>query len=120
MATLPIRRMILYKHGVGFFERRGPVAGEEVQFTFRREEINDALKSLTVIDRSGGQVLGVHYETPEDKDARFAEISIDLSPDHSLLDLLRSLRGRTVRLALADGGERAGRLLGVDVDEKAP
>lgn len=120
MATLPIRRMVLYKHGVGFFERRGPVTGQEVQFTFRREEINDALKSLTVIDQGGGQVLGVHYETPEDKEARLAESSISLSADHSLLDLLRSLRGRDVRLTLVNGGEVAGRLLGADVDEQAP
>ncbi len=120
MPALPIRRMVLYKHGVGFFERRGPVSGQEVQFTFRRDEINDALKSLTVIDRGGGAVLGVHYETPEDKQARLAESSISLSPDHSLLDLLRSLRGRAVRLQLMDGSERAGRLLGADVDEEHP
>jgi hypothetical protein len=119
MTALPIRRMILYKHGVGFFERRGTLDGQAVQLTFRRDEINDALKSLTVIDRAGGQVLGVHYETPEDKDARLADSSIALTPDHSLLDLLRSLRGRAVRLGLVDG-ERTGRLLGVDVDEEAP
>lgn len=34
MATLPIRRIILYKHGVGYFERRGMVQGETLQLTF--------------------------------------------------------------------------------------
>ena len=28
-AALPIRKVVLYKHGVGFFERRGKVSGEQ-------------------------------------------------------------------------------------------
>src|SRR5947207_15940922 len=95
---LPIRRLTLYKHGVGFVERRGTVEGTAVALAFRADEVNDALKSLLALDRQGGQVRGIHYETPMDREARLAESGIVLGPDHSLLDLLRDLRGWQVTL----------------------
>lgn len=96
MATLPVREMVLYKHGVGFFVREGNMSGELVALTFRQDEINDVLKSLAVFDRSGGQVLGIHYQTPMDKDARLASSSIRLSDTSSMRDLVVKLRGRLV------------------------
>src|SRR5579859_3172374 len=92
MEGLPIREMVLYKHGVGFFVRQGAISGESVALTFHRDAINDALKSLAVFDRAGGQVLGIHYLTPMDKATRLANSSIRLSDQASLRDLLRDLR----------------------------
>jgi len=51
--TLPVRRLTLYKHGVGVVERGGPFAGDELRLVFRASEVNDALKSLLVVDRNG-------------------------------------------------------------------
>jgi hypothetical protein len=121
--TLPVRRLTLYKHGVGVVERAGAFAGDELRLDFRAPEVNDALKSLLVLDRGGGQVLGVHYETPADRAARLAEGPIDLSPDHTLLDLLRGLRGTVVRLVVGTGTQVQvveGRLLGPEVAEGDP
>jgi hypothetical protein len=56
MTNLPITRMTLYKHGIGFFERRAKLSGERVDLSFRVEEMNDVLKSLTAIDWGGGHV----------------------------------------------------------------
>ena len=44
MSRLPIVHMTLYKHGIGFYRRRGSVSGEAVSLTFRREEMDDLLK----------------------------------------------------------------------------
>ncbi len=96
--ALPIRRLTLYKHGVAFVQRQAPVTGSSIDLVLRADEVNDALKSLLVIDRRDGQVLGIHYATPIDAGARLATSPITLSPDRSLLDLLRALRGWTVRL----------------------
>ena len=119
---LPIRRLTLYKHGVGFVERGGTVTGvEAVQLVFRQTEVNDALKSLLVLDRQGGQVRGIHYETPGSEFPD--ENQITLGPDHSLLDLLRSLRGRLVQLNVGEGTlgqEYKGQLVGVEVDPEKP
>lgn len=114
MINLPITHMTLYKHGVGFFERRATLSGEEVELSFRVTEMNDILKSLTAIDWGGGQVLGIDYATPQSREERLAGCSIRLSDDRSLRDLLAGLRGRRVQLALDQGETLAGKLLGLD------
>jgi hypothetical protein len=105
MPNLPIHRLILYKHGVGYFERRGVVDGRELQLSFPRAAMDDVLKSLIALDLGAGQVHGVDFETPEDRAAQIARGSIHLSDNRSLLDLLRDLRGRRVRLWLEDERE---------------
>ncbi len=118
MANLPVREMVLYKHGVGFFVRQGEVSGEKVALTFRQDEINDVLKSLAVFDQAGGQVLGIHYQTPMDTYARLASSSIKLSQNTSLRDLLRDLRGRDCELVfeVTAGTQETiiGRIIGID------
>src|SRR3712207_1310733 len=117
--ALPIQRLTLYKHGVAFVERRGSIDGAELQLVFRADEVNDALKSLLAIDRHGGHVLSIGYDTPADVDARLAENPIKLAPTQSVMDLVSSLRGVAVRLVAGDGAQREeliGRLIGVDID----
>ena len=114
MAHLPITHITLYKHGVGFFERRAAVSGEVVTLSFRADEMNDILKSLTVVDRGGGQVLGVDYVTPQSREERLADCSIRLGDRSSLYDLLAGLRGRQVRLSLDQSETVSGVLLGLD------
>ncbi|HEC22379.1 MAG TPA: hypothetical protein ENI95_05615 [Chloroflexi bacterium] len=117
MSNLPVREIVLYKHGVGFFRREGKVNGSEITLIFRQDEINDVLKSLVVFDREGGQVLGIHYQTPLDRAARLADSSIRLSDRASLCDLLRDLRGRWVILDFAEETVE-GRLIGLDVEDE--
>ena len=114
MRTLPIVKMTLYKHGVGFYQRRGAVEGETVQLTFRKDEMNDVLKSLTAFTVGDGQVTGVDYDTPEDKEALLQRSSIQLSDDASLRDLLRDVRGRAVEVKTPTQ-ELAGLAVGVDL-----
>ncbi len=123
MTTLPIRRIILYKHGVGYFERRGQVSGETLRLSFPRLAMDDVLKSLIALDLGAGQVLSVDFETPEDRAALLAKGSIHLSDNQSLLDLLRDLRGRRVRCVLADVSQEPaieGLVVGVDYEAEEP
>jgi hypothetical protein len=112
--------MTLYKHGVGYFRRRGPVEGEAIKLTFRREEMDDLLKSLTVIDYGAGQVRGVDYETPQSQAERLAGNSIVLDDTRSLRDLLVALRGRKVQLLGSDSSTEVGILVGLDEVEDKP
>src|ERR1700691_3024220 len=49
--NLPVRRVVLYKSGVGFFEHQGRVQGDEsVGIDFTSGQLNDVLQSLTVLD----------------------------------------------------------------------
>ncbi len=124
MPTLPITRIVLFKHGVGYFERSGAFDGERLELSFPREAMDDVLKSLVAVDRGAGQVIGVDFETPEDRAARLARGSIHLSDQQSLLDLLRDLRGRPVRLSVGDGKKAEppieGLVVGVDYEPEEP
>lgn len=56
MPNLPVKRMVLYKHGVGFFERYGSAGPEaSATLTFKKEEMNDILKSLAAFPRATGR-----------------------------------------------------------------
>jgi hypothetical protein len=96
------------------------VEGEEIKLTFRREEMDDLLKSLTVIDLGGGQVRGVDYDTPQSQQERLAGCSIILGDARSMRDLLKALRGRKVELLASDGSTETGTLLGLDEDKEKP
>ncbi|MDM8530517.1 hypothetical protein QUF63_05045 [Anaerolineales bacterium HSG25] len=120
MTNLPIVHMTLYKHGVGFFRRRGLFDGEGLKLSFRREEMDDMLKSLTVIDHAEGQVQGIDYDTPQSQAERLAGCSVILDDQRSLRDLLIALRGRQVKLFIKDDEPIEGLLLGLDEADENP
>jgi hypothetical protein len=60
---LPVRRVILYKSGVGYFEHLGSVTGNAdvaIQFT---TQLNDVLQSLTTLDLDGGSIANISYNS---------------------------------------------------------
>ncbi len=113
MSGLPIVKMTLYKHGVGFFVRHGKAPGETVSLDFRKEQMNDVLKSLTAV-AAGGQVLGVDYQTPENKAELLKRSSIQLSDQASLRDLLAGVRGRRAAVKTT-ASSYSGIVVGVDL-----
>lgn len=59
---LPIKRVVLFSSGVGYFEHQGKVQGDAtVELRFPVEQINDLLKSMVVEDQGGGRVTSVGY-----------------------------------------------------------
>jgi hypothetical protein len=116
--SIPVREMVLYKHGVGFYLRGGEVSGESVSLTFKSDEINDVLKSLAVFDEAeDGRVLGVGYQTPMDRDARLKNTSVNLTEADTLVDLIRDLRGRQVVMTFETGSgvtTVTGRVVGIN------
>ena len=61
---LPVRKVVLYKNGVGYFEHAGTVLGNQrVAIDFTSPQLNDVLQSLTVLDEGGGRIGGVNYNS---------------------------------------------------------
>jgi hypothetical protein len=116
--SLPIKRITLYKHGLGFFERRGQLSGQQLKLEFPRPAMDDILKSLVVID-SLGQVLGLEFETPPDRNKNVHRSSLRLSDTSSLTDTLTALRGRNVRVQTSEQTFE-GVVVGVDLESKNP
>lgn len=102
---LPIRRVILYKHGVGYFERQGTVDGDsEVTLAFRASEMNDVLKSLTTLDLTGGHVASISYESTAPLSKQLEDIAIRLPEKNAASGLLGDVQGARIAVELA--GER--------------
>ncbi len=114
--TLPIQRVVLYKHGVGYFEREGPVSGSvPVQLSFKQREVSDVLKSLTVLDLGGGLVSAVSYDSTTPIEQLLAEIALSIPDAGSLVGLLPQLKGARVQVRpVAAKAPTVGVLLGID------
>jgi hypothetical protein len=115
--SLGIRRITLYKHGLAHIERTGTFEGDQFDMTFPTEAMDDVLKSLVIVDDSGGVVHGVDVERAEDRNQRLAEEPLQLSAKRSLLDLLRDLRGHAVAVKRREGGEVSGTVIGLDIED---
>ena len=94
MAMLSIKRVVLYKHGVGHFEREGVVNGDAVvPLQFKQREVSDVLKSLTVLDLDGGLISTVSYDSTTPVEQLLADIAITI-PDEGSLTALAAAQGR--------------------------
>jgi hypothetical protein len=112
--ALPVRRVILYKHGVGYFERIGQVEGDaEVDMNFKAEDMSDLLKSLTVLDLGGGDVQTIAYDSTKTVEQQLGEYTFDLRNAKSLPEILMQMKGSEVTLSVADR-PYAGRVLAVE------
>jgi hypothetical protein len=97
-AELPVREVVLYKHGVGFFERSGRLnAGESARFDFNASEMNDVLKSLTVEEKGGGKVSGLRYDAMDPLGHKLQEFPFEIGND-GLPGMLDRMRGAHVEL----------------------
>jgi hypothetical protein len=79
---LPIRRVVLYKSGIGFFEHVGRVIGNQrISVPFTSTQLDDVLKTLTVLDLDGGAVSSVGYNTDAPLDRRLDAIGLPIDDD---------------------------------------
>lgn len=103
-ANVPLKAVTLYRSGVGSFERAGQVEGDtSILLEFESELINDVLKSMVVVDQSGGSVGAISYASKEPLSRRLASLGIDISDDPSVGNLLSRLRGAPVRFNTTEG-----------------
>ncbi|HKE04710.1 MAG TPA: carboxypeptidase regulatory-like domain-containing protein, partial [Blastocatellia bacterium] len=116
----PLRRVTLYKHGVGYFERQGKVNGDQqVTFLFDAAQMNDVLKSLVALDMGKGPDRGaisaVTFDSIKPVDKRLEEfgISLDSTNAMGLTSLLGQLKGARVEVR-AGTSPAAGMVLGIE------
>lgn len=100
-AELPVRQVVLYKHGVGYFERAGQLAaGESARLDFKASEMNDVLKSLTVEEKGGGRITAIRYDAAEPFEQRQAGFPFRIVDGQALSAILDQLKGARVELTL--------------------
>ncbi len=112
---LPVQKVELYKNGMGYFEHLGTVKGPQtVEISLPSSQLNDVLKSLTVLDLGQGQIAGVNYESAAPLDRRLAELPIDLASTTGLVSFLNQIRGTGIEMR-TPSGMVAGKLMGAEL-----
>ena len=116
-ARLPVTRVILYKNGVGYFEHAGHVRGsQDVNIEFTTAQLNDVLKSLTVLDLGKGRITGVSYNSAAPLEKRLGSLRLPVGENPTTAQFLDALRG--ARVEVRSGSLAAsGRLLSIEERE---
>jgi hypothetical protein len=97
--NLTLKRVVIYRNGVAYFEREGHVQGDRVRFKVRGDEVGDFLASFAVIEKGGSSVRAAsfplkHEETPPDPAGKPAD------PKNRLETVVMELDGREHDLAV--------------------
>jgi hypothetical protein len=113
-ARLPVRRVVLYKNGVGYFEHTGRVRGDQdLAIDFTTAQLNDVLKSLTVLDLGEGRVTGIRYDSIAPLDVRMKGLRLPVSQNATEAEFLNAIRGARVEVR-SGTAISVGRVLSVE------
>jgi hypothetical protein len=117
-SRLPVKRVVLYKNGVGYFEHAARVHGnQELAIDFTTAQLNDVLKSLTVVDLGDGRISGVRYNSIAPLDERLKTLRLPFGEEITRSDFLTAMRG--ARVEVRSGSSSAtGRLLSVEQEQR--
>ncbi|HEX8878826.1 MAG TPA: hypothetical protein VF749_02295 [Candidatus Acidoferrum sp.] len=118
---LPVKKVVLYKNGVGYFEHQGQVRGnQEFGIEFTTVQLNDVLKSLTLVDLNGGNINAVRYNSVAPLEEQLKGLQIPLSEEVTSAAFLIALRG--TRVQVRTGATTAtGKIFSVEtVDKETP
>lgn len=113
-SRLPVKRVVLYKNGVGYFEHTARVHGtQDLTIDFTTSQLNDVLKSLTAVDLGEGRVSSVRYNSIAPLDERLKSLRLPFGEQVTQAEYLSALRG--ARVEVHSGSATAtGRLLSVE------
>ena len=74
---LALTRVVLYRNGIGYFERVGEVDGDVLSIKVRKDQVNDLLKSLTVVEAEGGKAVSISMPLDSQSWANAALATLD-------------------------------------------
>jgi hypothetical protein len=117
-SRLPVKRVVLYKNGVGYFEHATRVHGtQDLSIDFTTAQLNDVLKSLTAVDLGDGRVSSVRYNSIAPLDERLKSLRLPFGEQITQVEYLTALRGARVEVR-SGSATAAGRLLSVEKTHK--
>jgi len=109
-----VKKIVLYKHGMGYFERHGKVKGNAtLSLPFKADQMKDLLTSFFVLDLDGGKVNSVLYDTKDPLSKQLEGILINVPENNALSQFLMQLKGAKINVSA--GGEKiSGRIMGIE------
>jgi hypothetical protein len=114
VVNVPLKQVTLFTSGVGYFERLAEVTNSDTaELSFNVDQINDVIKSLVLIDESGGEISAVTYDSRDPLARTLKSLRVDIADNPDRATLLNRLRGVMVRVKTA-GQDIEGKILGVE------
>jgi hypothetical protein len=114
---LPVHRVVLFKNGIGYFEHSGRVHdNQQVSVSFTTAQLDDVLKSLTVLDLGEGRITDVSYNSIAPVEQRLKALRLPVGEDTTQAQFLAALRGAKVEVR-SGTAVLTGRLLSVEKRE---
>lgn len=118
-SRLPVKRVVLYKNGVGYFEHTARVHGtQDLSIDFTTSQLNDVLKSLTAVDLGDGHVSSVRYNSIAPLDERLKSLRLPFGEQVTQAQYLLALRGARVEVH-SGSSTTTGRLLSVEKERRS-
>ncbi len=113
---MPLKNVVLFSSGVGYFGRTGQINGDAtVDLPVRAPQISDILKSLVLFDPKG-HVDPVTYSIEDYLSARPTSTDLNIDPNSSPGAILRLLQGARVRIEKPSGAIE-GRVVAVSTQQ---
>jgi len=107
---LPLRRVVVYRNGVAYYERAGHVEAELVKFRMRQQMVGDFLATLAIVETGGSSVRSASFpiKVEDEADPRAKEFQemwrADFTgapkPKNPLRDVTLKLDGTEHELAI--------------------
>jgi len=104
-------RVVVYRNGVAFYERRATVEGGTLTVSVPRDRVDDFLKSLTVTDANTKQPLPVSIPRQQNDDGPYLTMKLQL-PSKAPADVVLTYVSESpawkpsYRVVVADDGKR--------------
>lgn len=116
--TVPLRKVVLYKHGMGYFERGGSADGNtKLEILCGASDIDDMLKSLMVLTTDGARVDAITYDSAKTLEDRMMEFGFDIRSAKGLIDIIAQMKGLPVTITVS-GTSTSGRVVGIDFTDQ--
>ena len=111
--ALPLKKVVLFTSGVGFFQHAGKVTDDaSVEMKFAADDVNDLLKSMVLEDLGGGTVSTVSYASRDPITKTLGTFAVNLTDNPSMGQILARLRGEKIEIDAA--APAAGTIVGVE------
>ncbi len=83
--ALALKRVVIYRNGVAYFERAGRVDTNQVTFRVRNEKVGDFLATLAVMEQGGSSVRSASFPVDLDKDTEEDADEEPIDPRYEIL-----------------------------------
>jgi hypothetical protein len=102
-AQTKITKVVFYKHGMGYFERECAVKGDAtITLGFKTNQMKDILTSFFVVDKNGGKITTVSYDSKDPIDKQLENILIRVPENAALTQFLAQLKGTKIEVKIGN------------------